>query len=85
MLPWYVTSVEVNLWTALGLPHGSRRWEMDGADFESIAHEVAQFITDGEVATGGTVLARRSTDPQPRRRPLLSFRSLAESPSRKKP
>jgi hypothetical protein len=60
MLRWRVVSVEVRLWTAFGLPHGTREWEADGADYGTLAENVARFITGGEVETGAIVLARRS-------------------------
>src|ERR1700746_1022396 len=40
MLRWRVVSVEVKLWTAFGLPHGTRAWETDGTDYETFARRV---------------------------------------------
>jgi hypothetical protein len=60
MLRWRVVSVEVKLWTAFGLPHGTRAWEADGTDYETLAESVAQFITGSGVETGAIVIARRS-------------------------
>jgi hypothetical protein len=52
-LPWRIATVEVRLWTAAGLPHGSRRWVPDEAtDFGKLADELAQFVAaDGVSAT----------------------------------
>ncbi len=55
-------SVEVKLWTVFGLPHGTREWEADGDDYETLAENVARFITGTEVETGAIVIARRSLD-----------------------
>jgi hypothetical protein len=67
MLRWRVMSVEVKLWTAFGSPHGTRKWEADGADYETLAESVAQFITGSELETGAIVIARRSPETKPLR------------------
>jgi hypothetical protein len=67
MLRWRVISVEVRLWTDLGLRAGTREWGADGVDYETLAEGVARFITGGEAETGAIVLARRSPDTNPRR------------------
>ena len=67
MLRWRVVSVEVRLWTAFGLPRGTREWAADGADYETLAESVARFITGSEVETGAIVLARRSPGTNSRR------------------
>jgi hypothetical protein len=67
MLRWRVVSVEVKLWTAFGLPHGTREWEVEGADYENLAQSVAQFITENGVETGAIVIARKSPALKPRR------------------
>jgi hypothetical protein len=67
MLRWRVISVEVRLWSDLGLRAGTREWGADGVDYETLAEGVARFITGGEAETGAIVLARRSPDTNSRR------------------
>jgi hypothetical protein len=61
MLPSRLASVEVKRWSFGGLHHAVRKWETVTTDLESLAQEIAQFITGGEVEAGATVLVRRST------------------------
>jgi hypothetical protein len=79
MLRWRVMSVEVKLWTAFGAPHGTRKWEADGADYETLAESVARFITGSELETGAIVIARS------RPRPNHSAPSFPGSPAVTKP
>ncbi|MGA7763537.1 MAG: hypothetical protein WCA59_17465 [Candidatus Binataceae bacterium] len=55
---WRIASVEVKRWTAEGLLHAVRKWETVTCDLDELAHEIAQFITGGEVETGAIVLVR---------------------------
>lgn len=59
ILAWPISAVEVNLWTSDGLPHGFRKWEVAKIDLYDLAREIAQFITESDVRTTATVLARR--------------------------
>jgi len=85
MLSWRVNSVEVRLWTALGAPHGVCEWETEGTDYETLADRVAQFIMGSDVEVSATVLARRSTDPLPRRRRFPYQDYLGARQGKKKP
>jgi hypothetical protein len=84
VLSWRVNSVEVRLWTALGAPHGVCEWQTDGTDYETLADRVAQFVTGSDVAVSAIVLARRSTDPLPRRRRFPYHDYLGAQPGKKK-
>ena len=59
---WRVDSVEVRRLTADGLLHAVRKWEAVTVDRETLAHEIAQFSTGGEVETGAIVLVLRETE-----------------------
>jgi hypothetical protein len=56
---WRIASVEVRRLTAGGLLYAVRKWEAVTGDLETLAHEIAQFSTGGEVETGAIVLVRR--------------------------
>ena len=59
ILRWRVASVEVKRWTAEGLLDAVRSWETVTSDLESLAEEIAKFITSGKFGTGAIVLVRR--------------------------
>jgi hypothetical protein len=56
---WRIASVEVRRLTADGVLHAVRNWEAAAGDLKTLAHEIAQFITGGEVETGAILLVRR--------------------------
>jgi hypothetical protein len=45
--------------TADGMLHAVRKWEAVTDDLETLAQEIAQLATGGEVETGAVVLVRR--------------------------
>jgi hypothetical protein len=57
---WRIASVEVRRLTADGLLHAVRKWEAITGDLETLAREIAQFSTGGEVETGAIVLVRKA-------------------------
>ena len=52
-------SVEVKRLTADGMRNAARNWEGCYGRSRTLAHEIAQFTTGGEVETGAIMLVRR--------------------------
>ena len=61
LLRWRIASVEVRRLTADGILHAVRKWETVADDLETLAQEIAQFSTGGEVETGAIVLVRKAS------------------------
>ena len=62
VLRWRIASVEVKRWTAEGMVLAVRKWEAVAGDLDTLSHEIAQFITGGEIKTGAIVLVRREAE-----------------------
>jgi hypothetical protein len=61
-LRWRIAAVEVKRWTAGGFLHEVRKWESIEKDLVELAHEIAQFVTEGGAMMGGTVLIHRGAE-----------------------
>ena len=62
-LRWRIAAVEVKRWTAGGFLHEVRKWEsVIEKDLMELAHEIAQFVTEGGAMMGGTVLIHRGAE-----------------------